>query len=316
MLDVGAGLGTSTLAVAWVATTSGHRAGVEVRAVDADAAALAFYRALVARAEAIGCAPVTARAEVLDARAADRVIGPTGDAAMRFDLIVVGLALNELFPPAPEGTGASKARADEAADWLTALSSALVPGGAIVVVEPALRPVARALHAARDALVERGCAPFVFAPCLGAPRCPMLRNARDWCHVDVPLRLPEPLAAIARAAGLREERLTYSYLTLRNEPGDASSALHRTEARAHAVRHRLVSAALGSKGKTERFGCGTDGLVRLTRLDRHASESNAPFSSLERGALACFEGLELRGDGARVLASTRVARSADAPDES
>ncbi len=137
VLDLGAGLGTTTLGAA----VSAHDAGIErmdVTAVERDAISL---RLLTALAEQCGhgelsdvACPITLTALQQDIR--------TVDAGGPYDLIVVGLALNELF------TDADTVR--RRAAWLVGLKAMLSAHGSIVVVEPALRETSRLLQQVRD----------------------------------------------------------------------------------------------------------------------------------------------------------------------
>src|SRR5690606_12297420 len=102
---------------------------------------------------------------------------------------------------------------------LRSLSALLAPRGALVVLEPALRATTRALMRTRDAIAAANGPPYLAYPCPHAGPCPMLANERDWCHQELALALPPPVARLAAAAGLREERLTFASLVLRNEPG-------------------------------------------------------------------------------------------------
>jgi ribosomal protein RSM22 (predicted rRNA methylase) len=158
------------------------------------------------------------------------------------------------------------------------LTEAVRPDGTLVIIEPALRERTRHLHAVRDTLLATGAISTVFAPCLHAGPCPMLKTGGDWCHEDVPVDLPSWLAPIARAAGLRWQGLTYSYLVLR--PDGATL-------RSRGFPWRVVSGALLSKGKRELFLCGDASgspvRERVQRLDRHASPSNAAWEALGRG---------------------------------
>jgi hypothetical protein len=128
----------------------------------------------------------------------------------------------------------------------------------------------------------------VFAPCLHAAPCPALAHEGDWCHEDLDVDLPAWLTPIARAAGLRYEGLTFSYLVLRPERDVASRSV---EARRGAARLRVVSGPLVSKGKREIFLCGelvsggepAEGRVRATRLDRDATSPNASWKTCARG---------------------------------
>jgi ribosomal protein RSM22 (predicted rRNA methylase) len=173
------------------------------------------------------------------------------------------------------------------------LARLLARGGALVVLEPGLRATSRVLMAVRDALAARGEKPFVVAPCTRAGLCPM--GERDWCHSEIRTALPARAAALARAAGLRDDVLTFSYLTLRNEPRTLAAL----------APWRVVSGRLASKGKTELVVCGEPGLVRLRRLDREASEPNRRFDALGRGSLCTLDPAPA-GAAARIGPDVRV----------
>jgi ribosomal protein RSM22 (predicted rRNA methylase) len=210
----------------------------------------------------------------------------------QFDLILLGLVLNEL--PADIPTRAA---------FLRSLIGSLAEDGSIIVIEPALRETARALHAVRDAIVAAGAPPNVFAPCLRAGTCPMLESERDWCHEDVHVALPGPVAEIARAAGLRYERLTYSYLTLRRDGRTLRDAVARA---GEGEPWRVVSEPMPSKGKLELFVCGVPGRARLVRLDRHRTEANARLDRKGRGSLLRIPGAADDRGRLRVGADTPV----------
>jgi ribosomal protein RSM22 (predicted rRNA methylase) len=176
---------------------------------------------------------------------------------------VVGQVLSELDPG---GTG----REDRHAAWIRGLlRHQVVPGGLVLIIEPGLRERTRHLMAIRDRVVAKGVS--VRFPCPHDRPCPMLLAERDWCHQEAAVELPEWLAPLAKAAGLRRERLTWSSLILGGAPREPGWS-------------RVVSAPLVSKGKTEIVICTTEGdLRRVGRLDRHESAANAAFGDLVRG---------------------------------
>lgn len=290
VLDLGAGLGTTTLGAARVADHLGVP-GLDVLALDRDARALGAFAELAKEHEALGIAPITLETRALDVtRLSDLREGP-------FDLVLAGLVLNELDLEARHRV-------------IQSVAPLLAPEGAFVILEPALREITRDLHVLRDRIdaaaddrsasdatsgelaresnrgdvgaastettsSQAGSAWNVFAPCLRRGSCPMLETERDWCHEDEPFALPPKLAAVARHASLRFERLTYAYLTLRKDGrtlrdfvGDA---------------RRVVSMPLVSKGKRELLVCDDAGRTLLRRLDREASEANADFGDSYRG---------------------------------
>ena len=117
----------------------------------------------------------------------------------------------------------------------------------------------------------------------------MLVREHDWCHEDLSVDLPDWLVPIARAAGLRFQGLTFSYLVLRRD-GASLASLHAAPSLL-----RDVSGVRRTKGKTERILCGrtagmeAGGGLRAMRLDRAESESNAAWDEAERGDVLSFE---------------------------
>jgi len=263
VLDLGSGLGAMTWGLVRALQAAGSGATVDATWVDSDAGAIELALDIV-RERARECG-----AE-LRVRAMCGSIGTVGDLGA-FDLVLLGNVLSELSVGSPDDV-----RHHEHVALLAALleRNTLEPG-AVVVVEPALRERTRHLHRVRDALCERGVS--VFAPCLHQQACPALRIDSDWCHEALAVDLPDWLVPIARAAGLRFERLTFSYLVLGKGTPSLRDAI---PARPGAGRLRVVSEAFQTKGKTEVYLCGdfsspsaADGVIaaraRVSRLARH-----------------------------------------------
>lgn len=281
VLDLGAGLGTTGLGVASFAVGVEGVERLEVHAVERDAAALGVYADLAARCGRGVLAGVAVPMALTTSTADLEQLRPTGP----FDLVVVGLALNELFAGASDPIAAR-------ADWLSGLSRVLAPGGTLIVLEPALRDVTRLLMSVRDRIEGQADGLGVFGPCTRGGACPLLRRERDWCHEVMDQPLPEPLRVIAKAAGLRWERLTYAALVLRND-----------DVRLGRGAYRVVGGPLESKGKVEWDLCGPAGLVRLARMDRHRGPDD-PVGEAGRGALFelgdVTDGERVRTDKAQV----------------
>jgi hypothetical protein len=190
------------------------------------------------------------------------------------------------------------------------------PHGTLVVVEPALRDRTRHLHRVRDRLAAGGAT--VFAPCLHAAACPALVRETDWCHEDLDVDLPAWLAPVARAAGLRREGLTFSYLVLRK---DGRRLVDAVGGGPGAARLRVVSGAIVSKGKREAFVCGQlergasleEARARVMRLDRHASVANEAWGRFVRGDVLTIDPAPELSDAnvARVGEEAQVSLSGD-----
>ncbi len=292
VLDLGAGLGAMTFGAALAV---GERASLDVIAVDTDPAVLDLMRALADRSRQRGLFSVSVKTRTRELSSEAALDGGP------FDLVLIGLALNEWR----QGRSV-----DEAVDLLERCADALAPDGTLIVVEPALRAQTRALHAMRDALVKRKRV-SVFAPCLRGGECPMLARERDWCHEDRPYALPASLVPIARAAGLRYERSTFSYLSLRRDGRTLREALPSDAGELY----RVVGRPKPSKGKLEVIGCGRPGGQVLARLDRHRSAANEAFERAQRGDVLALEPGPGPGERVRVAGATRarVLRPAEAP---
>lgn len=248
VLDVGAGAGAMTLGLL------AHRGAADtthVTAVDRDARALAILRRVAASL------PRPPMLTTLRANLATPL--PDGP----FDVVLAGTVLNELAPAAR-------------APLVRALLDRLAGGGAVILVEPALRETARDLHALRDALVAEG-GVHVFAPCTHQRPCPALVDPRDWCHEDRPFQAPPRLAGLMRRTGLRDGGLKFAYLTLRRTPEPLVVAPPGARAL------RVVSGALDTKGVVERILCGEDGRKHVRLLRRERSESYCALDDSRRG---------------------------------
>ena len=287
VLDLGAGLGAMTWGIARAIAAAGGEGRIEALLVDEDPAVLAA-------AEAIARAARTLETKVPLAVTTRTAPLASFVAKEKADVVVLGQVLSELAP----GADPEARLAEQQALIERLLATAVLPDGALVVVEPALRARTRHLHALRDRLVGAG--RTVFAPCLHQKACPTLPIEDAWCHEDLGVDLPPWVVPLARAAGLRWQGLTFSYLVLRPDGAtmDASAA----------YRFRVVSDLIPSKGKTELFGCTALGdRVRLRRLDRDAGkETGAGFETLRRGDVVGLGGDPPVDDRGRLNAQVSI----------
>ena len=256
VLDVGAGLGASTWGLARLLAMGGARGAIDATFVDDDPGALGLARTISDARRAEG--EVEVRVTVQN----------RAPASGRFDVILLGQSLGEID-------------ADETKQvaLIEALAKSLHDHGSLVVIEPALADRTRRLQRVRDALVARGLT--VFAPCLHAAPCPMLKDPKSWCHEDLPVDLPPSVAAIARAAGLRRQGLTFSYLVLRKD-----GVTLRGRVAPGAL--RVVSSPIVTKGKRELYLCGDARVRKLARLDRDEPKRGGAWSNAARGDVVAF----------------------------
>jgi hypothetical protein len=276
VLDVGAGLGASSRGVARALAGRSGVGEILVDAVDPDGAALDLASAIVRTRPREG--GVTIGLQVIRGSAGARLAarGP-------YDLIILGQVLSELDRDMVDG------RVSRHALLLQAYAEDLSANGSLVIIEPALRERTRHLHAVRDALLAGSVSIRlnVFAPCLHDAPCPMLPVGNAWCHEDLDVDLPPWLVPVARAAGLRWQGLTFSYLVLRKDG--------QTQATGRPRRLRVVSGPVVTKGKRELFLCGvsegadTASRLKVMRLDRHRAPENADWDEAARGDVLTLE---------------------------
>ena len=261
-------LGSGAAAAAVAALDS---LGGESLAVDASAAALAEARFLG------GPRLATRQADV--SSPSFRIEGP-------FEVAFIANALSEL---APAARGPLFERLP------------LASGGAVLVVEPALRETGRALLELRDELLQRGWS--AATPCLTQRPCPALSNPRDWCTAQHRWEPPGYFVQLARELGLRaDEELAY-----------APMVLVRAIAPASAGAWRVVGVPRPEKGKKRLFVCSDEGRVALTRLDRDAAAGNEEFDRLRRGDLVLLRGVSPKGDGLRIGPGSEVRQTEQVP---
>ncbi|HEX6244209.1 MAG TPA: hypothetical protein VFZ61_25005, partial [Polyangiales bacterium] len=135
VLDVGAGLGATSLGVARFLRHAGSAVErIHLTAIERDPLSVRLLTALCA---AVSALPQEFVPIELTARAADL---RQQDVEGRFDLIVLGFVLNELFLERDAG-----ARSLARAELLRGLMQKLSADGALIVLEPALRESAREL---------------------------------------------------------------------------------------------------------------------------------------------------------------------------
>lgn len=264
VLDLGAGAGAMGLGVLSFAADSHPGIALDIDAVDIDEAALAIYAEALER---LGKSSLDLGQSTLNRQCRSACEIPIASAS--YDLVLLGSVLNEL----PEADAIALARR---------AMGGVRPGGALIIIEPALRETSRGVHRVRDALIASGTA--IFAPCTrqSAP-CPALEDERDWCHEDRPVVLPSLARQLAQSTGLRDGGLKFSYLVARHEV----AGLVDEDERSHAL--RVVSQPQRGKGQRDCFACGEKGRLRVRLLKRNRNERNRAFERSRRGDLLITE---------------------------
>ena len=164
-------------------------------------------------------------------------------------------------------------RAESFAGLLEEVANTLLPGGVLLLVEPADKRSSRALLSLGDLLLSRHFPMTLLAPCPGgrtAP-CPALAHPDDWCHEDRPADFSETLLKLAESVGHIKDALKMSYLLFGQEGTALPPAL------------RLVSPLHKEKGFFSGDFCDGKNWWRIRLLNRNRSDLTRSFTRLHRG---------------------------------
>jgi SAM-dependent methyltransferase len=287
VLDLGSGPGPASAAILDALGENGEPPPDELVLVDSSRKALDLASSLLARGAE---RPAEISAFKLDLEAEPEL--PAG----RFDLVVMGHCLNELW----RGRSDSP---DLRLGLLRRIAGSLAPGGAILLVEPALLATCRELIALRDRLAAEGWC--VLRPCPGSYPCPVLAEGRERsCHAESPWSPPEPVAALAAAAGLDRNSVKWTHFLLKPESGERGDEGRPREdggsgqGSGRVELRRVVSDPMLNKaGRIRRILCGGGGLATLSARAEDERARKAGFMDLRRGDFLRAEGLEERPGG-------------------
>ncbi len=288
VLDLGCGPGTGALAfLDWLWHRSPERAkSLSVLATDASRAPLRDTKRLwEAYCQEVGISDAGLRC--VEGNLEHPLKGDLGKQIVRsgpYDLIIMANCLNELF------TSSSDPPIERAA-VVAQLLPFLASHGTIMIVEPALRQTARALHHVRNHLLKQD-ACTVYSPCLHEGACPALDRPDDWCHEERPWQTPPAIAAIDRDVGFIKDALKFSYLLLRTDG--------RTIVRRSPETFRVVSELRELKGDARAWLCNELGRSEVGRLDRSESVTNAEWEACQRGSIIRLDGLK-RKEGSTLV---------------
>jgi ribosomal protein RSM22 (predicted rRNA methylase) len=277
VLDLGCGPGTGSLALLdWLWHRSPKRTkSLTVLAADASPISLQDAKRLWrAYCQEVGIPEQGLRC--VEGNLEHPLKGDLGKQIVRtgpYDLIILANCLNELFSTADNPSAERSAVVGQLLPFLST-------HGTIMIVEPALRQTARALHQMRDHLLKQGLC-TVYSPCLHEAACPALDHPDDWCHEERPWQTPPAIAALDREVGFIKDALKFSYLLLRTDG--------RTIVTRSLQTFRVVSELRELKGEKRAWLCNETGRPEVGRLDRKASPYNAAFDSWHRGAIVQIE---------------------------
>jgi hypothetical protein len=250
VLDLGAGPMTFLHAL-WLACPQLHERKIEYTAVDRSEPALKMGRNIFARlaGEKAGWKASTSR-----------LLSQKG--RVPADLLVAANFINEL---AGDGGKRHDPEAPASEDLiLEKWENQVHPEGAVLLIEPAMRPTARRVTRMRRTALRRGWQ--VVAPCPHAADCPMTgMGSKPWCHFNFSADgAPDWLLRFSRKVKLPKENSSLSFLLLtRGEKCRVGFAPLPT-VRRQDVAVRVISEVFSlPEGKKGCYGCSEKGMVLL-----------------------------------------------------
>jgi SAM-dependent methyltransferase len=191
----------------------------------------------------------------------------------KFDLIIVGHAIRELFPEKNIQWNQLQK------NWVLNLFQHLQPSGTILFIDDSFPHANQRLLALRDQLVAEGFP--VQAPCVWQGLCPALQ-ANELCYAQREFEKPYLIKEIQRAAKINLSSLKMTYLILRNKEAGWPVPLVSPV-------YRVISPSFEtSRGKRFHL-CGTDGKKDLGSHLKEQPEEARAFDFLKRGELISIE---------------------------
>ena len=207
-----------------------------------------------------------------------------------FDFIVSCHALNELWKNKTDCI-------EKRSLFLKKVSSHLAQNGAMIICEPALLLTSRNLIKVRDILLQKGL--NVISPCMFSDKkkclqCPVLQTENHTCHAEVKWAPVEPVASLAKEAGLDRESVKMTYFVFeKNNNVEVTNDFGAKDE----ITGRIVSEGMLNKAGRVRFlVCnGTSRIAVSTKKD-DAHAKAIGFFNLQRYDIVKFSSLEIRGD--------------------
>ncbi len=208
----------------------------------------------------------------------------------KFDLIILGHCLDDLFPAANKGW------MEEQNNYLKKLLNLLTPNGHLLLVDSSQNEMNRRVLMLRDSMVQEGIP--VQAPCVWRGECPALK-ANSQCYAQRELEKPRLIKDIQRSLSINLNSLKMSYLIFRNPsagwPDVGDKPLYR-----------VISPPVETFSGKRFYLCGTDGKKQLgSHIEKHPPESR-PFEFLKRGELISIDGALEKQNALDIVQGTTV----------
>lgn len=208
----------------------------------------------------------------------------------KFDLIIAGYCLEELFPNTHKDWNQAQK------NWIQHLLQYLNPEGKILFVESSLIHSNHRLLALRDQLVQIGFP--VQAPCVWKGECPALQT-QNVCYAQRDFDKPYLIKEIQRAAQINLSSLKMSYLIVRHPEANWPSLPD------HPL-YRVISPPIDTHTGKRYHLCGTDGKKDIGSHFKEQTLEARAFDYLKRGELISIEDALVKQQHFDIVMGTRI----------
>ena len=216
------------------------------------------------------------------------------------DCISFGHSLNEV-------ASGKDNRIEQRVALIERYAAALVSGGCILIIEPALLSTSRDLLAVRNCLVEKGWR--VAAPCpnRAALSCPALgAGPSQTCHDEIFWSMPPTVAALARSLKLDKESLKMTWFLLLPPLSGAGQSVKKNGEKIEPLFRVVSDPMLNKGGRIRRLLCGGTGRFPLSASEGSPDAARCRFDTILRGDFIRVENPELRENGWGIAGDTRI----------
>ena len=160
--------------------------------------------------------------------------------------------------------------------FIKAVARCMADDGMIVIIEPALKRLARRIMRLHNALNKQKTL-RVLLPCLHDNDCALLqvKNRNEWCHQSISWWPPDFLKIINQGLNREIDRLKFTYLVIVK----SGSRLIRPKG------YLAISQLLKEKGRKRCYLCTPKGRIELVRLNRARTDGNKSFDDIMKGSV-------------------------------
>lgn len=210
----------------------------------------------------------------------------------KFDLIILGHCLEELFPDTAKGWQ------ERQNQFVTSLLNRLTPQGHLLLAESSHIEANRRVLMLRDHLVKLGVP--VQAPCVWRGECPALQTKNSPCYAQREYEKPYLVKEIQRGAQINLSSLKMSYILFRS-PGAQWPIVEEGRRL-----YRVISPPVESFHGKRYYLCGTDGKKNLGSHFKEQPIAAKAFDYLRRGELIAIENPLEKQNALDIVEGTKI----------